>query len=186
VAGWAQPGENETPRALYALSCLGSTLEAEGKLAEAEQVRREALALWRKRGTARTAGIVRIGSPPASLWLRKSSATQKKLLDEALTPAFVEQPSSAGLLALMVDLKARRGRWQEAAADAALAIKHQPFHETRFPVLAAASGQNPGSSRLRTIPPEASRHVANTTNFYVADSGEGLPLASFFRNGFYR
>ncbi len=111
LAGWRNRGEIETPRALYALDCLGSTLEAEGKLAEAEQVHREALASWRKRGDGETPqALSESESLTRVLMAQKKLSDAEKLPDEALTPAFVRQPSSADLLALMVDLKARQGQ----------------------------------------------------------------------------
>ena len=41
------------------------------------------------------------------------------------------------ILALRVDLRARRGEWEGAAADEALAIEIDPQHNASFPVLAA-------------------------------------------------
>ena len=170
LAGWRNRGENENPRALYALSCLGSTLEVEGKLAEAEQVHREALASWRKRGENETPQAVsELETLTRVLMAEKKFGGAEQLLDETLTPAFVTQPSSADLLALMVDLKARRGRWQEAAADAALAIKHQPFHDTRFPVLAALLVKTHDRPAYEQFRQRLLAMFANTTNFYVAD-----------------
>jgi len=170
LAGWRNRGENENPLALYALSCLGSTLEVEGKLAEAEQVHREALASWRKRGENETPQAVsELETLTRVLMAEKKFGGAEQLLDETLTPAFVTQPSSADLLALMVDLKARRGRWQEAAADAALAIKHQPFHDTRFPVLAALLVKTHDRPAYEQFRQRLLAMFANTTNFYVAD-----------------
>jgi serine/threonine protein kinase len=111
VAGWRKRGEIEIPRALYALNCLGSTLEAEGKLAEAEQVHRQALAAWRKKGGSETPQAVsELEALTRVLMAEKKFGDAEQLLDEALTPEFVKQPSSAELLALRVDLKARRGQ----------------------------------------------------------------------------
>jgi hypothetical protein len=103
------------------------------------------------------------------LMAQKKFGDAEQLVDEALTPAFIKQPSSADLLALMVDLKARRGQWQEAAADAALAIKHQPFHDTRFPVLAALLVKTHDRPAYEQFRQRLLATFANTTNFYVAN-----------------
>jgi len=72
-------------------------------------------------------------------------------------------------LALRVDLKARRGQWQEAATDAALSLEHDPFHNSRFPMVAALlvkTHDRPEYEQLRT---RLLTTYANTTNCYVAD-----------------
>jgi len=71
------------------------------------------------------------------LMAQKKFRDAKQLLDETLTSAFIEQPSSADFLVLRVDLEARRGQWQEAAVDAVHAMEHEPLHYTRFPIVAA-------------------------------------------------
>jgi tetratricopeptide (TPR) repeat protein len=155
---------------LYTLGRLGSTLEAEGKLAESEQVRREALALRRKRGENETPqALSELESLTRVLMAQKKPGDAEQLLDEALTPAFVKNPSSADLLDLRVDLKARRGQWQEAAADAALAIELEPFHDTRFPVLAALFVKTHNRPAYEQLCKRLLTTFANTTNFYAAD-----------------
>jgi tetratricopeptide (TPR) repeat protein len=170
LAGWRKRGENETAQALYALTSLDSTLEAEGKLADVELVRREALAVWRKRGEAETPrALSELESLIHVLMAQNKFGDAEKSLDEALTPAFVKQPSSADLLALRVELKARRGQWQEAVTDAALAFEHQPLHETRFPMLAALLVKTQNRPAYEHLRKRLLATFANTTNFYVAD-----------------
>jgi hypothetical protein len=80
-------------------------------LAEAEQVHRQALAAWRKKGGSETPQAVsELEALTRVLMAEKKFGDAEQLLDEALTPEFVKQPSSAELLALRVDLKARRGQ----------------------------------------------------------------------------
>jgi tetratricopeptide (TPR) repeat protein len=155
---------------LYALVSLGSVLQAEGKLAESEQVRREALALSRKRGENETPqALAELESLTRLLMDQKKFGDAEQLLDEALTPAFVSQPPSANLLALRVDLKARRGQWQEAAADAALAFEHQPSSHTRFPMLAALLVKTQNRPAYEHFCKRLLTTFGDTTNFYVAD-----------------
>jgi tetratricopeptide (TPR) repeat protein len=126
--------------------------------------------LRRKRGENETPQVLsELESLTRVLMVQKKFGDAEQLLDEALTPAFVKQPSSADLLALRVDLKARRGRWQEAAADAALAVEHQPFRDTRFPVLAALLVKTDNRPAYEQLCKRLLTAFANTTNFYVAD-----------------
>jgi hypothetical protein len=64
-------------------------------------------------------------------------ALAEQLLDEALTPSLLQKSSSAQLLKVRWELKARRGQWQQAVADVALVFQYQPTDHTRYPVLAA-------------------------------------------------
>src|SRR5208282_3732220 len=106
---------NEDQQTLHTLYLLGLTLESEGKWAEAESVHRERLAVWRKRGENESPQtLTELQSLTQDFKAQKKFGDAQQLLDETLTPEFVKQPSSAGLLILRVDLKARRGQWQEA------------------------------------------------------------------------
>jgi serine/threonine protein kinase/tetratricopeptide (TPR) repeat protein len=160
----------DNPASLYSLRSLGLTLEAEGKLAESETMHREALALWRKRGENETPqALSELESLTRVLMAQKKFGDAEQLLDEALTPSFVRQPSSADLLALRADLKGRRGQWQGAAADAALAVELQPLHDTRFPVLAALLMKTQNRPAYEQLRKRILTTFANTTNLYVAD-----------------
>lgn len=103
------------------------------------------------------------------LMAQKEFGDAEQLLDEALTPAFVKKPSSVNLLALRVDLKARRGQWQEAAADAALAIELEPLHNSRFPIVAALLAKTNSRPAYEQLCKRLLTTFANTTNCYVAD-----------------
>jgi tetratricopeptide (TPR) repeat protein len=169
LAAWRKRGEDETPRALYTLSRLGSTLEAEGKLTESEQVRREILAVWRKRGENETPqALSELASLTRVLIAQKKFGDAEQLLDESLTPLVLEQPSSAELLALRVDLKARRGQWQEAAADAALAFEHQPSN-ARYSMVAALYVKTHNRPAYEQLCRRLLTTFGDTTNVYVAD-----------------
>ncbi len=171
LALWRKRAGNEDEQTLHTLHRLGLTLESEGKWAEAESVHRERLAVWRKRGENESPQTLsELESLTHDLMAQKKFGDAEQLLDEALTAAFVKQPSSANLLVLRVDLKARRSQWQEAAADAALAFEHERFnHTTRFPMLAALLVKTHNRSGYEQLCKRLLTMFANTTDIYVAD-----------------
>jgi serine/threonine protein kinase/Tfp pilus assembly protein PilF len=161
---------DDNPDSLVTLRSLGLVLEAEGKLTEAEKVHREALTLWRKRGENETPlAVSELESLTRNLIAQKKFGDAKQILDEALTPAFTSQSSSGNLLALRVDLNSRRGQWQEAAADAALAFEHQPLKNERYSVLAALLVKNQNRPAYEQLRDRLLSTFAKTTNIFVAD-----------------
>jgi len=161
---------DENPASIDTLRSLGLTLAAEGKMAESETAHREALALWHKRGENETPqALSELESLTRVLMVQKKFGEAEQLLDEALTPAFIRQPASANILALRVDLKARRGQWQEAAADAALAFEHQPFKTGRYSMLAALLVKTHNRPAYEQLRKRLLVTFANTTNVLVAD-----------------
>src|SRR5258705_4082750 len=107
---WRKRAGNEDQQTLHTLHRLGLTLENEGKWAEAESVHRERLAVWRKRGENESPqALTELQSLTRDLMAQTKFGDAEQLLDEALTAAFVRQPSSANLLDIRIDLKARRG-----------------------------------------------------------------------------
>jgi hypothetical protein len=170
LALWRKRAGNEDPQTLHTLHRLGLTLESEGKWAEAESVHRERLAVWRKRGENESPQtLAELQTLTRDLMAQKKFGDAQQLLDETLTSAFVKQPSSADLLALRLDLEARRGQWQEAAADAVLAMEHDPLHNSRFPILAALLVKTHDRPAYKQFRQRLLATFANTTNCYVAD-----------------
>jgi serine/threonine protein kinase/Tfp pilus assembly protein PilF len=160
----------DSQASLDTLRSLGSTLAGNGKFEEAEQVYREALALLRKRGEIDSAqALSESESLTHVLISQKKFGEAEQLLDETLTPAFIRQPSSAEFLALRADLKARRGEWQEAAADEALAFEHQPSNEWRFPILAALLVKTHNQHAYELFCKRVLAMFPETTDIYVAD-----------------
>jgi tetratricopeptide (TPR) repeat protein len=152
------------------LHSLRMTLVANGKFAEAEQMCREELALLRKRGEADSPQVVaEIESLTEILVAQKKFSDAEQLLNETLTPAFIKQSASAELLSLRVDLKARRGQWQEAVADEALACEHEPSNQWRFPIFAALLVQTHNQPAYEQFCKRLLATYAGTTNIYVAD-----------------
>ncbi len=161
---------DESPAVLYSLGTLGLTLEQEGKWAEAEAAHREALTGWRKQfeiqdphSLGELEGLVR------TLIAQNKYDEAKKLLDESLTPALVQQSSSAGLLTLKCQLEVRRGQWQEAAADALLAFELQPAERDRYSMLAALLVKTHNHAAYDQLRQRLLAIAADTTNVFVAD-----------------
>jgi serine/threonine protein kinase/tetratricopeptide (TPR) repeat protein len=157
------------PASMDSLHNLCATLEGEGKYADAETFHREALTFWNQRaGREAPQALAQLEALVRDLMAQKKFADAEQFLDEALTPAFVRRPSSANLLALRVDLKARRGQWREAAADAALAFEHQPFNP-RYSMVAALFVKTHNRPAYEQFCKRLLTTFANTTNIYVAD-----------------
>jgi len=122
---------------MFTLRKLGLALETERKWPEAESVHREALAISRKKGDNDQEALVDLERLVRVLTAQKKLPEAEQLLDAILTPAFVMQESSANLLVQRVNLMARRGQWQKAAADASRALENQPTEHYRYHTLAA-------------------------------------------------
>jgi serine/threonine protein kinase len=125
------------PSSIDSMRALGLVLEAEGKWAEAETMHRETLELRRKRdGNEDPQTLAEFEGLIHALRTQKKFAEAEQVANEALTPAFIKKPASAKLLAARLDLMGRQGRWQEAAADAVLALEHEPGEHYRYHMLA--------------------------------------------------
>jgi len=158
------------PDTLYSLGSLAQILEAEGNWTEAETVNRGALALWRHRaGDQSPFTLWEVGELVRDLTAQKKFAEAEQLLNETLTPAVLAQPSSGDLLAVRSDLMARRGQWQQAAADAALVPKYLPNDHYRYHTLAGLlviTHKRPEYEKLcqKILP-----MFADTSNPYIAE-----------------
>jgi serine/threonine protein kinase/Tfp pilus assembly protein PilF len=162
-------GEN-SPEVLKSLRNLASTFETRKKYREAEVTYREALDGWRKRNEGESVqGLYALESVARVLLAQKKSGEAEQLLDEALTPALVQQSSSAKLLNLRVKLKARRGQWQQAADDAALAFEYRPSDQKRYPVVAALLAKTQNRAAYEKLRAKLLETWSETNNFFVAD-----------------
>jgi len=127
----------EHPDVLATLIGLGSTLEREGNWAEAETVRRQTLELRRKRhGNEDPQTIAEVEGLVRALREQMKLGEAEEALGEALTPALLSKPASVKLLFQRADLMGRQGRWEDAAADAARCIEHQPEEHYHYHMLA--------------------------------------------------
>jgi len=160
----------QNPDFLYTLDSLGSTLESEGKWPEAETAHRQALAAWRKvAGNEDPRTLSELERLGRALLAQKKTDEAEQLLDETLTPELVIQPASAGLLNLRCELETRRGKWQAAAADASLAVRHQPLRSERYSLLAALLIKTRNLVSYEQFRQRLLAMNANTTNMFVAD-----------------
>jgi serine/threonine protein kinase/tetratricopeptide (TPR) repeat protein len=160
----------DNPDALATLRSLALILQAEGKFAEAEQMHREALASWRKRGQSDTPQAVsELRSLTELLIAQKKFSTAEEVLEEALTPDLTTLPSMRDLLALRTELKARLGRWQEAATDASLGLALQPLKDSSYCTLAALLIKTQNRPAYEQLRKTLLATFANTTDIYIAD-----------------
>jgi Tfp pilus assembly protein PilF len=104
-----------------------------------------------------------------NLIAQKKFDEAERLLDEALTPSFIQQSSSVKLLALRIDLRGRRGHLKEAASDATLALTHEPKSNERCHVLAALLAKIGDRAGYEDLCEEFFTIFRNTTNIYIAD-----------------
>lgn len=161
---------NEHPDVLATLSSLAATLESENQWAAAEAARRETLAGWRKQaGDEAPQTLAEWNSLIHALKAQNKLKEAEQAAGEVLTPALMRNPASIQLLSSRIDLRGRQGRWPEAAADAALLVKHQPSEHYWYHLLApllVCTSDHPAYERLcRTL----MTGFTNTLNPYVAD-----------------
>jgi tetratricopeptide (TPR) repeat protein len=134
---WRKLRGGEDNESMYTLRRLGLTLEAEHKWPEAEALYREALSISRKKGEHDPEALMDFEKLLRVLMYEKRFSEAQDLLDKMLTPSFISQPSSGNLLGVRVSLNGRRGRWREAKADAAVALKSQPTDHYQYHTLIA-------------------------------------------------
>ena len=93
----------------------------------------------------------------------------EELLNKELTPAIIAQPSSARLLAARADLLGRQRRWREAAADAAIAVEHQPADHNYYHLLAPLLAITHNLPAYEQLCRRILATFSNTTNLNIAD-----------------
>lgn len=158
------------PDTLATLRALGLALEGTGDWENAEAVHREALAEWRGHSPATHPQVREEYASLIRVLIRRLEFDQAaSLLDEIITPDFIETPQATDLLTLRAELRIRLARFAEALADAALAVRHRPEHPGSHQLLAslqALTGDHAGyAATCRTF----LDRFARTTDVYVAD-----------------
>jgi serine/threonine-protein kinase len=98
---------------------------------------------------------------------QKRFGDAQKLLEEVLTPAFVKEQSGLSLLLAWVDMMGRRGRWQEATADATLLLQFQPTDHYNYHRLAALLAITQNRTAYEQLCQRTLVTFTNTTDPYV-------------------
>jgi serine/threonine protein kinase len=125
------------PLTMDCLRLMCESLEHQGKYTEAEALHRELLGYWERRaGSDVPEALGQLEALIRDYMGEDKLKEAEQALDKALSPALIQQPSRANLLAVRVDVKARQRRWKEAAADAILVLKLQPENHYRYHTLA--------------------------------------------------
>lgn len=166
---WRKRAGKEHKESMYALRKLGLALEEERKWPEAESVHREALSLSRKKGDEDPEALADREKLVRVLINEEKYDEAEELLNQALTPAFLMQPASANLLVQRVNLNGRRGRWQEATADAALALENEPTDHYRYHTLAGLLVMTRNRPAYEELCKRLLAKFPNPTNPYVAE-----------------
>jgi tetratricopeptide (TPR) repeat protein len=166
---WRKRGGTEEQQSMYTLRKLGLALEAQHNWVEAESVWREALSLSRKKGEEDSEALADLERLVRVLANERKFAEAQDFLDKVLTPAFVMQSSSVNLLVQRVNIMGRRGRWQEAAADAALALDNQPTDHYRFHTLIGLLAMTHDRSAYEQICKRLVTKFPNPTNPFIAE-----------------
>jgi tetratricopeptide (TPR) repeat protein len=154
---------------MYTLRKLGLALEAERKWTDAEAVHREAWSLSRKKGNQDPEALADLEKLVHVLNNQGELAKAEELLNQALTPEFLMQQPSANLLVQRVNLNGRRGRWREAANDAALALENQPMDHYRYHTLAGLLAMTHDQPGYKTLCQSLVRKFPNPTNPFIAE-----------------
>jgi serine/threonine protein kinase len=166
---WRGRGGNEHKESMYTLRKLGLALETERKWSEAEAVHREAFAISRKKGDEDPEALADLEKLVRVLIHEKKFGEAEEFLNKALTPAFINLPSSANLLVQRVNLNGRRGRWRGATADAALALENQPTDHYRYHTLAGLLVITQDRSGYKELCQRLVAKFPNPTNPFISE-----------------
>jgi tetratricopeptide (TPR) repeat protein len=162
-------GENH-PGYTASLESLANVLYRSGSHAEAEKLYREMLSLERKRFSNEHPAVLHAASCLAgALAAQNKYRDVESLLKDHLSLDFAHTPESASMLRLRAEALARAGRWKEAAADAALAVGHQPEDHHHYHTLAPLLIANNDLDAYARLCREIVKRFSRTTNVFVAD-----------------
>ncbi len=160
---------DEHPDVLATLTGLGSTLEKEGNWVEAETVRQQTLELKRKQfGNDDPQTVLEVEGLARALWEQRKFDEAERVLAHALTPTLLREPVSVKLLFQRADFMGRQGRWEEAAADAARSIEHQPAEHYHYHILAPLLVVTQNRRAYEQLCRKILATFSNTTNPYWA------------------
>jgi serine/threonine protein kinase/Tfp pilus assembly protein PilF len=162
-------GENH-PSYAASLDSLADVHRLTGNHADAETLYRKALDLERKQLGSGHPDVRRtLNNLVTVLIAQNKSAEIEALFHDLLTPEFVRDPGSVPLLVERAESLARRGRWKDAAADAAQALAHEPDDHQRYHMLAPLLVAGGDMETYRDLCGRIAARFAGTTNCFVAD-----------------
>jgi hypothetical protein len=151
------------------------------KPAEAEATGHEALAVAQKVWGATQPKTLEIFRDLINaLFAQQKSAELDRLFAEVLPPEPELKPEQASLLYERCDTHARRGRWREAAADAAILLKQSPDNHDNYHLLAPLLVQLGDLPEYQKLCRTMLDKFSGTTDMFVADrmAKDCLMLAS--------
>jgi len=166
---WRKRYGNEDKESMYTLRKLALALEAERNWPGAESVHREALGLSRKKGDQDPEALSDLRKLVRVLMNQKKFPAAEEVVSKALTPEFIKQPASVTLVVQRVNLAGRRARWQQAAADARLALELEPNEHYRYHTLAGLLAMNRDRSGYEQICKTLLTKFGDATNPFVAE-----------------
>jgi len=162
---------NENDRVASSLRTLARILAMQGKLAEAETLYREALAMQRKlRGNEDPAVAMAVNELVDVLLRERKFDEAEHLFNELYTPTFEIQPKNAWfVLSGRGDARARMGRWKEAAADFSRLVDFEPENSFAYHALAALLVQSGDLQGYRLHCAQELARFAGTTDPNIAN-----------------
>lgn len=141
-----------------------------GNFTDAETLYRESLALELKRLDKSDPTVLRTLSHLVTvLSAQKKHQEIDTLLDEFMTEDFLKSPKSLPVLTLRMELLARFGRWQEAAADAFKIRDFNPHEHMHYHTLAPLLVAGGNLTAYRALCEEILTRFGDTKDVFIAD-----------------
>jgi tetratricopeptide (TPR) repeat protein len=155
---------------LALMNNLAADYQTAGRLNEALALFAEALKLKEnKLGPDHPDTLITMRSLASAYQDAGRSADADRVFNDVLTPAFMSQPKSAGVLRARGEFHARFGRWQEAAPDLSHALDLQPDHVWTWHCLAAVLIQEGQLDAYREHCRKSVERFGNTTDPVTAE-----------------
>jgi tetratricopeptide (TPR) repeat protein len=158
------------PNTLRSMNNLALTYEDAGRLAEAVPLFEEELNLQKaKLGPDHPDTLITMRWLAYAYQDAGRSADADRVFSAVLTPAFMSQPKSSGVLRTRGEFHARFGRWEKAAADLSHALDLQPDHVWTWHCLAAVQVQEGQVEAYRNLCAKSIERFGNTTDPVTAE-----------------
>jgi len=150
-----------------ALKTLAQLLSSQRKYEEAEQTFREALTVLQKLKADKDSGVL---VDLAFVLVQQQKLEDVEQLFASLLPPTQElKPTHVATLRGRSYFFARRGRWKEAAADAAFVLQHEPDNYKNYHALAPLLVAGKDVQAYQQLCREIITRFSDTTNVSIAD-----------------